>query len=140
MMKPLYHSQFNIFWDGVFIVMSAILLFELPAYIYAPTDEIFMEYQLYLILFIILSIVIFYSLTLRFIVIYPSMIVFKKPFGFTKRRITIQKKDIAQVEIEPNNRPILTVYHHTEGTSITLYDTEVLPVKKAFAQIDIDVD
>lgn len=139
-MKTLYHSRFNIFWDGIFIVLSAVLLFELPAYIYAPTDEIFVSYQIYLIPLIIVSIFVFYSITLRFIVIYPSMVVFKKPLGFTNRKISIQKKDITQVEVEPNNRPKLTVYHHAEGTSIILYSEEVLQIKKAFAQIDINVD
>ncbi|MDP1676981.1 MAG: hypothetical protein Q8L88_08945 [Bacteroidota bacterium] len=139
-MKPLYHSLFNIFWDGVFIILSAILLFELPAYIYAPTDQKFMDYQLFLIPLIILSIMVFYSLALRFIVIYPSVVVFKKPFGLTNRKISIPKKNITQVEIELNQRPKLTVYHHSEGTSIILYDNEVAQIKKAFAQIDINVD
>jgi hypothetical protein len=136
-MKPIYRSRFDVFWDGIFVVFSIILLIELPMYIYGPTDEIFMENQLFLIPLIIICIVATYAFTLRFISVYPTIVVFEKPIGLSKRRIVIQKSDITQVEIEPDKRPKLIVYHHAEGTSIRLYEDEVLPIKKAFAHIDI---
>lgn len=139
-MKPLCHSHFHLFWDGVFIIVSAILLVELPSYIYAPTDALFMDYQQILIPLISLGIIVFYSLTLNFMVIYPSMVVFTRPFGIINRKISILKKDITQVEIEPGTRPKLTVYHHSEGTSIVLYEFEVPQIKKTFASIDINIE
>lgn len=139
-MKPLYRSRFDIFWDGVFIVLSNILIIELPMYIYGPTDEAFAENQLLLIMLIILSIYLTYAFKLQFMSIYPAMVVFEKPIGFTNKKIVIHKTDITQVEIEPDKRPKVTVYHHAEGTSIPIYDDEVVPIKKAFAQIGIVID
>ena len=139
-MKPIYRSRFDIFWDGIFIVLSVILLIELPMYIYGPTDDIFFEDQLFITPLIFFSIIFIYAFKLRFVIVYPTMVVFDKPFGIINRRMIIQKSDIVQVEIEPDKKPKLTVYHQGEGISIRVYEDEVVKIKKAFAQINIDVD
>ncbi|MEW5797949.1 MAG: hypothetical protein AB1728_02975 [Bacteroidota bacterium] len=139
-MKPLFQSRFDALWDGVFIVASAILLIEIPFFIYAPSAEIFGEYQWYLVPLIALLLGIFYSVTVHSVAIFPSMVVFKKPFRLTNRTITVNNKDITQVEIEQGSRPKLKVYHHATETSIYLYDNEIPAVKKAFGQVGIVVD
>lgn len=139
-MKPLFQSRFDVVWDGFFIVASAIALIEIPCYIYAPTTEMFGEYQWYLIPSIALLLGIFYSVTMHVVAIFPSVVVFKKPFWLTNRTITVNNKDITQVEIEQGSRPKLKVYHKATETSIYLYDNEIPAVKKAFGQVGIVVE
>jgi|GEM_PF-5418568 len=139
-MKPLFHSRFDIVWDGIFVIASAILLIEVPFYIYAPSPEIFGEYQWYLVPLIVLLLGIFYALTVHSVTIFPTIVVFKRPFRLTNRTTTINVKDITQVEIEQGNRPKLKVYHHAMESSIYLYDNEIPAVKKAFGQIGVPVE
>ncbi|MBI2429955.1 MAG: hypothetical protein HYV29_14395 [Ignavibacteriales bacterium] len=139
-MKPLYRSKFDIFWDGVFIVVSAVMLLEVPFFIYAPTSEMYFEYQTFLLPIIGVALGLFYSFTLRFIVIFPTMLVFERPFGISNRKIVIATKDITQVELEYGKRSKLNIYHQANETSILLYDSEIPDIKKAFAQAGITVE
>ena len=139
-MKPLFRSRFDAVWDGLFIVGSMIALIEIPFFIYTPSTEMFSEYQWYLIPLIALLLGVFYSVTVHSVTIFPSMVVFERPLRLTHRTITINNKDITQVEIEQGNRPKLKVYHHAVESSIYLYDNEIPALKKAFGHIGISVD
>lgn len=139
-MKPLYRSRFDIVWDGIFIVGSSVLLFQIPFFIYAPTIDMYLEYQLFLIPLNIVALLAFYSWTVRIMTIYPGSVVFERPLAFSGRTVSVNAGDITQVEIEKGPRPRIKVYHHASELSILLYDDEILAVKRAFAQINIPVD
>jgi len=139
-MRPIFRSRFDIVWDGMFVILSVILLLEIPMYIYGPTEEIFIDNQLFLIPLILIIIAVVYSFKLEFVSIYQTLVVIEKPFGISNRKKVINRNDITQVEIEPDKRPTVTIYHHAEGTSLNIYEDEVSSIKKAFAQIEIFIE